>query len=93
MIIALDYDRTFTRDPELWYHFILDCQRRGHKVVLVTMRRPDESVYENSAVLLPVMEVVYTSRSAKGRYLIMAGIEPDIWIDDDPLSIFQGKQS
>ena len=88
MIIALDYDRTYTRDPGLWNEFIAMAELMGHKVVCVTMR-------DNTELIVPELTIptYYTARAAKGRYLIMAGIEPDIWIDDDPLSIFQGKQS
>ena len=86
MIIALDYDRTYTRDPRLWDMFIRLCQDRGHQVVCATMRDNSEPIEPGLAI-----ETFYTARTAKGRHLIMAGIEPDIWIDDDPLSIFQGK--
>jgi len=88
LIIALDYDRTYTRDPGLWNEFIAMAELMGHKVVCVTMR-------DNTEPIVPelTIQTYYTARAAKGRHLIMAGIEPDIWIDDDPLSIFQGKQS
>lgn len=45
LILGLDYDHTFTADPDLWRQFISDAQRRGHTVVCVTARRepPDFS--------------------------------------------------
>lgn len=39
LTIGLDYDGTFTADPDLWRQFVSDCQRRGHSVICVTARR------------------------------------------------------
>lgn len=36
---GLDYDDTFTADPDLWRQFVSDALRRGHAVVCVTGRR------------------------------------------------------
>jgi len=78
MLIALDYDKTYTADPMLWDDFVQLAQTRGHKVKIVTMRRPDEAVSN-----VPV-DVVYTSRKAKASI-----VKADIWIDDSPNWIYQ----
>ncbi len=78
MRIALDYDGTYTRDPELWNNFIEKAKERGHEVVCVTMRYPTESI------TVP-MEVIYTSRKAK-----MEHAKADIWIDDQPHFLVMG---
>lgn len=78
MRIALDYDKTYTADPELWNRFIRDAQSRGHVVFIATMRYPHETI-ENAPV-----GVVYTSRQAKSKM-----VNADIWIDDSPAWIFQ----
>ena len=78
MLIALDYDKTYTADPALWDDFIQSAKDRGHTVKIVTMRRPDE-VIEYAPV-----DVIYTSRKAKA-----AVVNADIWIDDSPAWIFQ----
>ena len=78
MLIALDYDKTYTADPALWDDFIQSAQDRGHSVKIVTMRTPDEAITD-----APV-EVVYTSRKAKATVF-----KADIWIDDSPSWIFQ----
>jgi hypothetical protein len=85
MIIALDYDGTFTADPELWQHFIRDATERGHKVVCVTMRYPDEPIGDMDGV----SEIIYTSREAKGPFMAALGRLMDVWIDDKPHWIFQ----
>ena len=81
MLIALDYDGTYTADPSLWDEFIRSAQARGHTVKIVTMRHPSE------AIVNPPVEVIYTSRNAKSAYL-----KPDIWIDDSPHWIYQDSR-
>jgi hypothetical protein len=78
MLIALDYDKTYTADPELWNRFVQDAQFSGHTVKIVTMRYPHETISS------PPCDVVYTSRAAKSKT-----IKADIWIDDSPQWIFQ----
>jgi hypothetical protein len=78
MLIALDYDKTYTADSALWDDFVRLAQTRGHEVKIVTMRRPDEAVSN-----VPV-DVVYTSRKAKASI-----VKADIWIDDSPSWIYQ----
>jgi len=41
--LSLDYDDTYTRDPSAWDEFIELMRRKGHKVYLVTWRKPGES--------------------------------------------------
>ena len=78
MIIALDYDGTYTRDPELWERFIDSAISSGHQISCVTMRYPQEEV----RMRIPV---VYTSRQAK-----MLCFKADIWIDDNPHFLVMG---
>jgi hypothetical protein len=75
-LIALDYDGTYTVDPEMWDDFIVRAQRRGHTVKIVTMRfdTPNERIEPPCGI-----EVVYTSRKAKAR-----AFKADIWVDDSP---------
>ena len=37
-LISLDYDHTFTADPDLWVSFIKAAELRGHRVIMVTWR-------------------------------------------------------
>jgi hypothetical protein len=78
MLLALDYDNTYTQDPVLWDGFILAARSRGHAVKIVTMRYPSEPVE------VPGVDVVYTSRQAKKHFMAA-----DVWIDDTPAFIFQ----
>lgn len=85
MLIALDYDGTYTADPELWELFIVSAQNRGHKVIVATMR------YESEPIEIAGLEVFYSGRKAKRAYLTSLGIIPQIWIDDMPDFILHGS--
>jgi stalled ribosome rescue protein Dom34 len=81
--IALDYDGTYTTMPEIWLDFIQKVLDKGHKVVVVTMRREEEgdNIDPRLKALVPIM---YTSRKAKIKYARMNGLTPNIWIEDQP---------
>lgn len=83
MLIALDYDETYTADPELWLTFVIYARSRGHKVVLATMRYPTEDDLDPKLVK-ELDQVVFTSRQTKRPFLQQLGLEPAIWIDDHP---------
>ena len=77
MLIALDYDYTYTRDPAFWSAFITTAVQAGHNVVCVSMRFPHEPIS------MPC-EVIYTGRKAKKPYSLSIGLLVDVWIDDSP---------
>jgi hypothetical protein len=77
LLIALDYDGTYTADPELWNSFIASARKNGHMVKILTMRFPHEEIAN------PPCEVVYTSRRAKAEFM-----PADIYIDDKPFFLF-----
>lgn len=77
LVIALDYDNTYSDDPELWDQFIKIAQKRGHVVIGVTFREPHQ------VVEMPI-EVFYTSGKFKADYMREVDLEPSIWIDDWP---------
>lgn len=80
MIIALDYDGTYTADPALWDAFIRSARARSHQVHLVTMRAESEPVRLGE----PVDRIHYTDRKAKRPYMQARGLSVQIWIDDMP---------
>lgn len=77
MRIALDYDGTYSADPEFWNGFIVSAHHRGHEVVCVTRR------HESQAITMPCA-VHYTDYWAKVPFVEQLGIKIDIWIDDEP---------
>lgn len=80
--IAIDYDGTVTRDPELWRRFIHMAKVAGHEVVCVTSRFADDPVQITC-------DVIYTGMQPKGQLMALMDKAPDIWIDDHPERIFR----
>jgi len=83
-LICFDYDGTITDFPE----FMESCRNRasilGYRVILCTMRYPEEED-EYIAELRSKFDAVYfTGRKAKQPFLKNLGIEPDLWFDDEP---------
>lgn len=85
---ALDYDGTYTADPELWLDFIVNAKKNGHRVIVVTMRTIEEGKSIDDR-LQNECQVFCTSRKAKKKFMRMQGIEPNIWIDDNPDWLFE----
>lgn len=79
-IISVDYDDTYTSDPELYESFIKQAQARGHCVVMVTFRNKDKHPITD----VKSVEIFYTNGMLKADYMNSVGVMPDIWIDDMP---------
>lgn len=77
-LISVDYDDTYSDDPELFESFIKLAQKRGHLVFIVTARN------ENQHVPIDFCEVFYTNGELKAPYMKSQGLDIDIWIDDWP---------
>ena len=86
MILAIDYDDTYTRDYPFWQAFIKSSQKRGHTVYCVTWRYDREPV---DPELTELVQVFYTNRKAKRPFMEDKGIAINIWIDDNPESILR----
>lgn len=55
MVFCLDYDDTFTGDPELWTAWAKLAQERGHKIVCITGRRELFESRKEITEALPVL--------------------------------------
>jgi len=84
VIIAIDYDRTWSADPSTWnavYELLLS---RGHQVIMVTGRKQwtDDMKRGN---LPESLRIFYTNGQLKEWSLrTQRGPKVDIWIDDMP---------
>lgn len=85
MFLILDYDDTFTRDPEFWLGFIDSVLERGHAIICCTLRTEEEAKRIDKK-LLRRLTVVATGRQAKHKFLSAAGYDMlhAVWIDDMP---------
>jgi hypothetical protein len=80
---AIDYDGTWTADPEAFAAFANLLRKRGHRVIIVTARAWNDE--EASRECGHHVDFVYTTRGAPKRaYCKQHGETVDIWIDDMP---------
>jgi len=87
MNIALDYDGTYTMDPDLWLPWVYGAITRGHTVYLVTMRYPSECMNLEPKLIATGLHIYPTSRRAKRPFMEHSGVKIDVWIDDNPRAV------
>ena len=96
MNISIDFDDTYTRDPELWESFIERAQARGHEVYCVTARAPSkinrDEVYDSIGKLVGRDNCIFTDSKAKARACAEQGVRIDVWIDDLPSNVDNDKR-
>lgn len=93
MLLALDYDETYTRDPIFWDGVIALAIQRGHSVICATMRHEHEGREVERDLAAKVEKIVYTGRKAKHKAVYAAGFMPSVWIDDSPHFIHMDAKS
>lgn len=90
MIIAIDYDDTYTRDPLMWNWFINSAEERGHTVWCVTARHENhlDDVEATIGRVLEPNRIVATNGQAKKKFISENyDFYVDVWIDDIPEAI------
>lgn len=92
--IALDFDKTVTADPRLFFEFVKMCQVQGHEVRIVTFRsgggnNSDIALF-NAGLNIPVM---FTEGEPKWSYCHRHGFQPHVWIEDNPRIIGQPEDA
>lgn len=88
IVIAIDYDGTYTVDPDLWRAFIERAQARGHTVVMVT-GRSNEGQYgaEVRRDVRGLVPIVFAAQMWKRDAAQLAGFDVSVWIEDHPETI------
>lgn len=89
--IIIDYDDTFTLEPELFQRMIYQFKAKGYKIICVTMRYEhikDESDEVNMLCPAVFDKVVFTGRKAKMKFINEMNLNPAIYIDDNPAALF-----
>ncbi len=91
MNISIDYDETYTCDPEAWDSVIKVLKGCGHTVYCVTMRHSDlhESLEVMANLNGKVDAIFFTGRKGKKDFMYEQGININVWIDDMPLFVLK----
>lgn len=87
MVIALDYDDTYTKDPRFWDMVISAAKHREHTIYCVTMRSAAEVGDVDRDLGDKVDGIFCTNREAKEKYMFKQGYYIDVWIDDMPFFV------
>lgn len=88
--INVDYDNTFTSDPDFWVLFIDSAQLRGYKIFCISQRTDNCTNKEELRKALPAgVSIFLTNHNPKKEWAERRGLTVDIWIEDNPLAIFE----
>lgn len=86
-VVAIDYDNTISLNESGFINVFNAFRHMGFKIICVTYRYPNQDPWELAWLEKGGIQVYYTSRKAKRRFLFDLGIKVDIWIDDMPETI------
>lgn len=87
MLIAIDYDFTYTADPDFWDDFFSLARLQEHECICITGREQPPGPDERQ----PPMRVLCSPDRYKSVTAAAAGLSVDVWIDDAPGSIEGGR--
>jgi len=88
LIFGIDFDSTFTADPELFRAFVVLLKARGHIPVMVTARPERHGMDEAPKALVgDLMPIIFADGGWKAEAALQRGYAIDIWIDDNPTYI------
>lgn len=85
--IAVDWDGTFTEDPDLWRMFIREVSRKNKMRCFFVTARPFSEEVQKEADSLGI-EAIYTSGQPKMKFCEENSTDIHIWIDDMPELLF-----
>lgn len=87
---AIDYDETFTLNPEMWLKVAELFHAYGINVYVVTYRYDINTESFDLEYLKHydfIKGIVFTGRKGKDAFCKSLGIHIDVWIDDNPVTI------
>lgn len=90
MKIAIDYDDTYTKDPDMWDQMIQLILLRGHEVWCVSARPESHMGIVKSTIGSVIGKDRCIGTNLKGKRQFVweyYGLKPDVWIDDTPEAI------
>lgn len=93
MLIALDYDLTYTADKAMWHDILHVIRKFGHEVIIVTMRDKELDWHDDFKYLDHNHEIktVFCNGQSKKEVMDSLGYSVAIWVDDSPEGIHLGS--
>lgn len=93
LLIAIDFDDTYTADVAFWRGMIQLGQGVGHRFICVSGRRDSfDNRRELQQALPEGVPVILSYDEPKRQCAKRLGFEPDIWIDDHPEAVVDGSR-
>jgi hypothetical protein len=95
VIISIDFDDTYTKDPEFWDEVCKLAIQKKHTVYCVSAR-PEKhmpKVRETVGAIIGKDSCFGTGLQPKREWMKNKNIEIDIWIDDTPDAIVRDHYS
>lgn len=90
LLISIDYDHTYTADPDFWDAVIEMAKLHGHDFICITNRPWVPNTTQTERV--PDIPIIAAADQLKQDAAALAGYKVNIWIDDTPGSIQQTVQ-
>lgn len=96
LTFGLDFDNTYSIDPEFWNKFIDTAHAKGYVVLCITQEDSDsqaqyDKVTSTIGKVIGDKNCYFTAGKAKMDYCDKHDIVIDIWIDNNPKRIFKDK--
>lgn len=94
MTLSLDYDDTWTLDPEAWQTMAMFFRDRGHQVILITNRHnlPQYTEAVERDVRPYVDDIIFAGPMPKRQAAENLGYNVDVWVDDFPSAVDFGRR-
>lgn len=80
MLVAIDYDNTFTRFKKEIIIFIKELKKNGHKVHLVTARNEKQEKIADKDI--EIFDLIFYTNGKANASIVRA----NIWLEDSPVT-------
>lgn len=89
MIFGIDYDGTFSKDPDFFHDLITLMDEYRHQAIIVTQRSSEQDRKEVEKQVNGKIPIIFAGEKWKSETVKEEGYKIDIWIDDMPQGIFE----
>jgi len=91
--LSIDYDNTWTQDPDFWAKVAELGRALGHRVIICS-QRPEPPHPAGAEVIQACRDyvdaVILCSGESKRKATSLRGFAVDVWVDDFPIAVEEG---